>query len=189
MAVDVFEKTVILFLSLEHYDRKRDISMQRPIKWEVPNGSITKNGISLPASLYFWGLNLRIRTCYKWLIKCTNNLNILFDTFREFLSFIRVCVFSVNIFKVTQVTLLLQGGQVLKKRLNHLWVFCEKGVLKSFKKYTGNDLCRSLFLIKVQGFSLQLYQKTLRLGASLWSFQNLKKRLFSKHKRKTASVR
>ena len=96
-------------------------SMQRPIKWEVQNGSVTKNGISLPASLYFWGLNLRIRTCYKWLIKCTNNLNILFDTFREFLSFIRVCVFSVSIFKVTQVTLLLQGGQVLKKkRLSHL---------------------------------------------------------------------
>ena len=98
---------------------------------------------------------LRTKFAYKnKLIKCTNNLNILFDTFREFLSFIRVCVFSVSIFKVTQVTLLLLGGQVLKKRLNHLWVFCEKGVLKSFKKYTGNDLYRSPFLIKVQGFSL-----------------------------------
>ena len=114
---------------LEHHDRKRDISMQRPIKWEVQNGSVTKNGISLPASLYFWGLNLRIRTCYKWLIKCTNNLNILFDTFREFLSIIRVCVFSVSIFKVTQVTLLLQGGQVLKKKktkspVGVLWKRC-----------------------------------------------------------------
>ena len=36
-------------------------------------------------------------------------------------------------------------------------VFCKKGVLRSFSKFTGKHLCQSLFLIKLQTPGLQLY--------------------------------
>ena len=39
-------------------------------------------------------------------------------------------------------------------------VFCEKGVLRNFAKFTGKHLCQSLFLIKLQASrpqGLQLY--------------------------------
>ena len=38
-------------------------------------------------------------------------------------------------------------------------VFYENGALKHFTKCTGKDLCRSLFLITLHVFSLELYQK------------------------------
>ena len=37
--------------------------------------------------------------------------------------------------------------------------FCKKGVLENFTKFTGKHLCQSLFLSKVAGWALQLYQK------------------------------
>ena len=36
-------------------------------------------------------------------------------------------------------------------------VFCKKGVLKNFAKFTGKHLCQSLFLNKAAGLGLQLY--------------------------------
>ena len=38
-------------------------------------------------------------------------------------------------------------------------VFCEKSVLKNFTKFTGKQLCQSLFFNKVEGLGLQLYEK------------------------------
>ena len=38
-------------------------------------------------------------------------------------------------------------------------VFCEKGVLRNFAKFTGKHLCQSLLLIKVQVSGLQFYWK------------------------------
>ena len=38
-------------------------------------------------------------------------------------------------------------------------VFCEKGVLRYFTKFTEKYLCQSLFFSKVTGLSLQLCQK------------------------------
>ena len=38
-------------------------------------------------------------------------------------------------------------------------VFCKKGVLRNYAKFTGKHLCNSLFLNKVAGLSLQLSQK------------------------------
>ena len=36
-------------------------------------------------------------------------------------------------------------------------VYCKKGVLRSFTKFTWKHLCQSLFLIKLQASGLQLY--------------------------------
>ena len=36
-------------------------------------------------------------------------------------------------------------------------VFCKKGVLRNFAKFTGKHLCQSLFFNKVAGLSLQLH--------------------------------
>ena len=33
-------------------------------------------------------------------------------------------------------------------------VFCEKGVLRNFTKFTGKHLCQSLFLINLQGLEI-----------------------------------
>ena len=39
-------------------------------------------------------------------------------------------------------------------------VFCKKGVLKNFVKFTGKHLCQALFFSKVAGLRpVQLYQK------------------------------
>ena len=38
-------------------------------------------------------------------------------------------------------------------------VFCKKGVLENFVKFTGKHLCYSLFFNKVAGLSLQFYYK------------------------------
>ena len=36
-------------------------------------------------------------------------------------------------------------------------VFCEKGVLRNFSKFTGKHLCQGLFFNKVAGGPLQIY--------------------------------
>ena len=38
-------------------------------------------------------------------------------------------------------------------------VFCKKGILRNFGKFTGKYLCQSLFFNKVTGLSLQLFKK------------------------------
>ena len=40
-------------------------------------------------------------------------------------------------------------------------VFCKKGVYRNFSKFTGKPLCWSVFLIKLQVSSLQLYDKEI----------------------------
>ena len=40
-------------------------------------------------------------------------------------------------------------------------VFCKKGVLRKCSKLTGKTLCWSIFLIKLQGWGLQLYYKEI----------------------------
>ena len=44
-----------------------------------------------------------------------------------------------------------------KIRSSRTEVFCKKGVLESFKKFTGKHLCQSLSFKRVAGLSLQLY--------------------------------
>ena len=39
----------------------------------------------------------------------------------------------------------------MRIRSNHLEVFCKKGVLRNFAKFTGKHLCQSLFFNKVAG--------------------------------------
>ena len=67
----------------------------------------------------------------------------------------------------------------------------EKGVLKKFTKFTGKDLCQSLFLNKVAG----LRPATL-LKKRFWHWcfpvnfaKFLRTPFFTEHLRKTASVR
>ena len=38
---------------------------------------------------------------------------------------------------------------ILCVRSSHLEVFCKKGVLKNFAKFTGKQLCQSLFLLEL----------------------------------------
>ena len=38
-----------------------------------------------------------------------------------------------------------------KYRSSHLEVFCRKGVLRNFEKFTGKHLCQSLLFIKIAG--------------------------------------
>ena len=42
-------------------------------------------------------------------------------------------------------------------RISNPEVFCEKGVLENFAKFTEKRLCQILFLIKLQASDLQLY--------------------------------
>ena len=41
-------------------------------------------------------------------------------------------------------------GLLLKLQKQSLEVFCKTGVLANFTKFTGKNLCQSLFLIKMQ---------------------------------------
>ena len=44
-----------------------------------------------------------------------------------------------------------------RSRSSRLEMFCKKGVFRNFAKFTGKDLCQSVFLIKLQASDLQLY--------------------------------
>ena len=46
-----------------------------------------------------------------------------------------------------------------KCRISRPEVFCKKGVLRNFAKFTGKHMCQNLFFIKVAGLSVQLYEK------------------------------
>ena len=56
---------------------------------------------------------------------------------------------------------------LISERSSHPKVFCRKGVLENFAKFTGKHLCQSLFSNKVPGLSLQLYLKR-DFGASIF---------------------
>ena len=43
----------------------------------------------------------------------------------------------------------MSNNDTLLFRSSHLEIFCRKGVLRNFAKFTGKPLCQSLFLNKV----------------------------------------
>ena len=54
-------------------------------------------------------------------------------------------------------------------------LFCEKGVLRNFAKFTGKQLCQSLCLITLQDWGLQLYSKRgSDTGVSLLNIYDVK---------------
>ena len=60
-------------------------------------------------------------------------------------------------------------------------LFCQKCVLKNFSKFTGKHLCQSLFLIKFNAWSLQLYWKRdSRTDVFLWILRNFLEHLFNR---------
>ena len=58
-------------------------------------------------------------------------------------------------------------------------VFCEKGVLRNFAKFTGKRLCQSLFFNKVAGGGLQLYLKRDSGTGFFCEFCEISKNTFS----------
>ena len=48
------------------------------------------------------------------------------------------------------------------KKSSHPEVFCKKGVLRNFTKFTGKHLCQILFINKVAGLRLATLLKTRR---------------------------
>ena len=60
-------------------------------------------------------------------------------------------------------------------------LFCQNCVLKNFSKFTGKQLCQSLFLIKFNAWSLQLYWKRdSRTDVFLWILRNFLEHLFNR---------
>ena len=51
----------------------------------------------------------------------------------------------------------LNHFKMTNSRNSFQWVFCPKGVLKNFAKFTGKHPCQSLFFIKIAGLRWQLY--------------------------------
>ena len=47
-----------------------------------------------------------------------------------------------------------------RQRSSHLEVFCKKGVLEYFSKFTGKHLCQSLFFNKVVGLYEKKYESS-----------------------------
>ena len=72
-------------------------------------------------------------------------------------------------------------------------MFCKKGVLRNFAKFTGKHLCQSLFLIKLQASGLQqacnfIKKKTLAQVFSCEFCEISKNTFFTEHLWTTASV-
>ena len=69
-------------------------------------------------------------------------------------------MFSCELFKNTYFVEDLQAaGFETPGRSSRPEVFCEKGVLTNFGKFTGKHLCQSLFFNKIAGGRLQIYLK------------------------------
>ena len=62
---------------------------------------------------------------------------------------------------------LLVHEKLLRNRNSDPEVFCEKGVLRNFAKFTGKQLCQSLFLNKVAGMR---YATLLKKGSGTGVF-------------------
>ena len=78
----------------------------------------------------------------------------------------------------------------VKGRGSHPGLFCKKGVRKDFTKCTGKSLCRSLFLIKLHVFRLELYQKETPVQMfSLELCKIFQNRFFTEQIQTVASVR
>ena len=50
-----------------------------------------------------------------------------------------------------------KGSLIFLLFCSHPEVFCRRGVLRNFTKFTGKHLCQSLFFNKIAGLGLQLY--------------------------------
>ena len=72
----------------------------RQIEWRVQNGPITKDGVLPVTNIFFWKFCFSLRTFYKELIWCTNDLNAHICNFCKCWSFIWWCFFPVSILKV-----------------------------------------------------------------------------------------
>ena len=76
---------------------------------------------------------------------------------------------------MTQINLLLLYKQPSE-------VFCKKGVIRNFAKFTGKHLCQSLFFNKFAGSSLQLYWNwDSGTGAFQRIFEISKNTFFTEH--------
>ena len=71
--------------------------MLRQIEWWLQNEPITKNRVLPVTTLFFWKFSFSLKTSYKNLIWCTNNLNTHICTFCKRWSFIWRCSFPVSI--------------------------------------------------------------------------------------------
>ena len=75
---------------------------------------------------------------------------------------------------------LVQSGLCLHRieRSSCLEIFCKKGVLETFAKFTGTHLCQGLFLIKLQASCSKLTIKTTerhqwrRFGVFIVNFEH-----------------
>ena len=87
-----------------------------------------------------------------------------------------------------QCKLLILRYQLLltKLRGSRPEVFCKKGVLRNFAKFTGKELCRSLFFNKVAGLRpATLLKRDSGTSVFLWILWNT---FFKEHLRTTASI-
>ena len=60
-------------------------------------------------------------------------------------------------------------------------VFCKKGVLRNFGKFTGKHLCLSLLLIKLQASGLQLYKEETLAQVFFCEFCEISTPFFTEH--------
>ena len=64
-------------------------------------------------------------------------------------------------------------------RSSRLEVFCKKGVLKNFAKFTGKHLCQSLFFNKVAGGACNFIEKETLVQVFSCEFCEISKNTFS----------
>ena len=60
-------------------------------------------------------------------------------------------------------------------RSSHLGVFCKKGVLRNFAKFTGKHLCQSLFLIKLLALPCNFIKKETLIQVFSCEFYEISK--------------
>ena len=74
----------------------------------------------------------------------------------------------------------LFGREIKSIRSSCMEVFCKKGVLKNLEKFTGKQLCWSLFFNKVAGLmSVTLLKKSLKHWCFPVNFAKFLRTLFS----------
>ena len=80
--------------------------------------------------------------------------------------------FTKSIFAGVSFLIKLQAGNSQNFTSSHWRYSVKEGALKNFANLTGNNLCWSLFLIKLQFWGrATLLKKTLHAGSSLWNLK------------------
>ena len=84
--------------------------MLRQIEWRVQNGPITKKGVLPATTLFFWKFCFSLKTWYKELIWCTNQMSIfkffkgagiLFESaFSLWISLNMLYIFDINLYEM-----------------------------------------------------------------------------------------